>query len=537
MLLNRKRNIIRLSNIAFLVFLSLLSLAVVQCVQVQQAITALEPTVAFELSASSGSEAVSKTRLAVKLSAASSQTVTVGYAVTDTTASNTTLGSGKDYALTHGTLTFKPGITTKNIFISIVNDSINEADETIKVTLSNPSNAIMGTNTSHTYTIIDNDRKSIVDVKKDFGAAGDGITNDTTAIQKAINATYNRGGGVILFPPGVYIVTSVDIRENITYQGYGATIERPDMQGKWTRTFTTKILYAGKVDSKPLIIKGFTFDGNSQRQGSYQNGELEQAHLIFLEGNTNYPGRLKAVVEDCIFKNGVADGISVYSNVFVKVHNCEAIDVFRGGFVLTGGYSSAEVYKLKTRGEIDDTGIDIEVDGKGYGGTLKVDVKLEDINLIDGDFDIAVQDSNVIGNNIIADAPFYIFNLNSTMKFTNSKFKVGATDGYMNRIVFPGKLIFNNCEFYVTRKKTKRAYSFFSAADIWWQHSSASTQKNQLLIFNNCQFKVDDNIQKQDKTYAIYSREDAITNNNVLKIQGVNISEYFDIKVFRESGQ
>jgi hypothetical protein len=378
-----------------------------------------------------------------------------------------------------------------------------------------------------------NPEKLSVDVVKDFGATGNGITDDTSAIQNAINTVYKQGGGTIVFPPGVYVVTSVTLKDNITYQGYGATIKRPAMQDKWTRTFDTD--YEGNTNSKPLIIKGFTFDGNSQNQGSYRNYELEQAHLIFLSAHPDFPGKLQAVIEDCHFKNGVADAISVYTNVDVKVQNIEVSDVFRGGFVLTGGNSSAEVYNLTTRGKIDEGGIDIEVDGEGYGGSMRVDVKLDTLNLIDGDFDIAVGDeSTILGNKIISDAPFYLFSVKSTMKFTNSKFKVGASDGYSNRIVFPYNVTFENCEIYVTRKETGNPYDFFSAADIWWQHRGYPIQKNQTLTFKEVRFKVDTNIQPTDTNYAIYLRKDAPDSNNQLILEGVTMHDQFSKQIVKE---
>jgi len=36
---------------------------------------------------------------------------------------------------------------------------------------------------------------------RQYGAAGDGITLDTKAIQDAINAASSEGGGTVLFPP------------------------------------------------------------------------------------------------------------------------------------------------------------------------------------------------------------------------------------------------------------------------------------------------------------------------------------------------
>lgn len=42
---------------------------------------------------------------------------------------------------------------------------------------------------------------------KEFGAVGDGVKDDTTAIKNAIDAVKKLKGGQIYFPPGVYVVT------------------------------------------------------------------------------------------------------------------------------------------------------------------------------------------------------------------------------------------------------------------------------------------------------------------------------------------
>ena len=38
---------------------------------------------------------------------------------------------------------------------------------------------------------------------RDFGAVGDGEHNDTAAIQRAIDAAAQEGGGRVVLPPGV----------------------------------------------------------------------------------------------------------------------------------------------------------------------------------------------------------------------------------------------------------------------------------------------------------------------------------------------
>ena len=60
---------------------------------------------------------------------------------------------------------------------------------------------------------------------RDFGAKADGRTNDTGAIQKAIDAANEKGGGIAYVPPGTYLAASIEIRSHVTlYLEAGATI-------------------------------------------------------------------------------------------------------------------------------------------------------------------------------------------------------------------------------------------------------------------------------------------------------------------------
>jgi hypothetical protein len=86
------------------------------------------------------------------LSAASGSTVTVPYTVT-----GTATGGGVDHTLANGTLTIPPWHATGNLAVSLVNDTLDEADETVVVTFGSPSNATLGTPSAYTLTVADDD--------------------------------------------------------------------------------------------------------------------------------------------------------------------------------------------------------------------------------------------------------------------------------------------------------------------------------------------------------------------------------------------
>jgi Ca2+-binding RTX toxin-like protein len=122
----------------------------------------------------------------VTLSNASTQAITVQYAT-----ANGTAIAGSDYTSTSGTLTFNPGVTSQVINIPILNDSINEANETFTLNLASPINASLGTAKTATTAITDTLSASVTTT---LPGSVENLTLTGTA---AINGTGNANNNVI----------------------------------------------------------------------------------------------------------------------------------------------------------------------------------------------------------------------------------------------------------------------------------------------------------------------------------------------------
>jgi polygalacturonase len=80
---------------------------------------------------------------------------------------------------------------------------------------------------------------------RDFGAAGDGATKDTLAIQKALDTCAGSGGGTVVVPEGIYLTGSLLIGANTTLEldaraslvGSGDLADYPLQQVRWEGEF------------------------------------------------------------------------------------------------------------------------------------------------------------------------------------------------------------------------------------------------------------------------------------------------------------
>jgi len=114
------------------------------------------PVVFFSSSLQSGYEDAGQMVITAVLSAASSQNVTVPFSVSGTAT------RVSDYTITSSPVVIPAGGSSVNIVVTLIDDTLDEFDETVVVTMGTPINATKGTPSVHTATILDNDGPPVV---------------------------------------------------------------------------------------------------------------------------------------------------------------------------------------------------------------------------------------------------------------------------------------------------------------------------------------------------------------------------------------
>jgi hypothetical protein len=147
---------------------------------------------------------------------------------------------------------------------------------------------------------------------KDFGAKGDGVTDDRAAIQAAINALGVAGGGILYAPKGDYVING-DLVPTSTLQllgdGRGATIFRVP-NGNSARNSIFRYVNMSVPFSR-VTIKGITFRG----QWDNFQSELSANGLITLKNIDDL------FIDECEFLYSRAFTLNINEVRNVKITN------------------------------------------------------------------------------------------------------------------------------------------------------------------------------------------------------------------------
>jgi len=182
---------------------------------------------------------------------------------------------------------------------------------------------------------------------RSFGARGDGKTNDTAAIQRAIDATGRAGGGVVLLPAGVFLSGTLTLRSRITVElAHGATLlASPDEHDFTARAqlpyqtysdFETSdfanALLAGESLEHVAVVGEGTIDANRTKRFGPKPIALRRCKDVRVQGVTirNAPnycvslgGCETVVVEGITIRNAFADGIDPDCCRHVRISHCD----------------------------------------------------------------------------------------------------------------------------------------------------------------------------------------------------------------------
>lgn len=172
-----------------------------------------------------------------------------------------------------------------------------------------------------------------VDVKAHYAAVGDGVADDTTAIQNAITGA---GGGTVYFPAGIYKVTSsLTPRSNSVWRGAGAR--------SWDYTTGGTVIRFSGTSSAAVSLSGVS------------NVRMQDFQLDCTSDTSGVVGfKLNDPSSNCHFSNIVlkgpgtsnAVGIQMTGQVSASAHNTFDTLYIRNWKegVRLSGYANANVF-------------------------------------------------------------------------------------------------------------------------------------------------------------------------------------------------
>jgi pectate lyase-like protein len=283
-----------------------------------------------------------------------------------------------------------------------------------------------------------------------YGAKGDGVTDDTAAINSAMSACTTRtipnNGCILYFPAGVYVTTGLTLRSymNLKGDGWGTSVIRLKQR-------TASDVLTVPIDAFNFSIQDLTLDGNSGRGGSGHCLSVAPTATGPAEWNTANKRTAPANaqkwghIEEVMFSHCSGDGIHINEfNYMLFFDNFYAFDNGVYGLYTQGtnsGFSNFQIERNGTAGIHVDGANDRFISGEVIWNGTKVNteagvyvsgarniimaVETED-NYTSGFFDRGV-DNEFIG--CVSDSNGYALNNTGASSRVASGFVINGTGG------------------------------------------------------------------------------------------------------------
>ncbi|WP_169720313.1 glycosyl hydrolase family 28-related protein [Atopococcus tabaci] len=134
---------------------------------------------------------------------------------------------------------------------------------------------------------------------KEFGAAGDGRTDDTPAFEQAIEAAASNGGGEVFVPVGTYVLHPIFLQSHVDLIGADRDVVTLKLSDDADNQGLTRLVNIEEAEN--IQIHNITFDGNAPAH----EGGTEHMHTLFIWDSKHI------VVDNNRMQHAIGDGVSI----------------------------------------------------------------------------------------------------------------------------------------------------------------------------------------------------------------------------------